>query len=173
MPVVAPAQGKAPERRTTARKPAAHAPQTTSSRRETREAALSDAGDMLALGLMMLKQPADAGALSQHSPAIAHEMAMIAETDEKVAAFLDRLTTVGPYAGLMKAVIPLALQLAVNHKRLPADKFTGTMGVMDPKDLEAMVTLKAEKMRAELQREMENARKELAQMNGGASHAAV
>jgi hypothetical protein len=165
MPITA-SQGKAPERRTTARKPSAPAPQTASSRRETREAALSEAGDMLALGLMMAKQPADAGAISQHGPAIAHEMALIAETDDKVAGFLDRLTTVGPYAGLMKAAIPLALQIAVNHKRLPADKLTGTMGVMNPADLEAMVTLKAEKLRAELQKEMESARRELAQLNG-------
>lgn len=130
---------------------------------------------MLSLGLLMAKQPADAGALSQHGPNIAHELALIADTNEGVAAFLDRLTTVGPYAGLVKAALPLALQLAVNHKRL-GSQFTGTMGIMDPADLEAMVTLKAEKMKAELEAQMAQVRKEMteakAALNGGAAVAA-
>lgn len=170
MPIVA-SQGTAPPRRNAPRKSSAPAPaQTVAGKRDIREAALTEASDMISLGLLMAKQPADAGAVSQHGPNIAHELALIADSNEGVAAFLDRLTTVGPYAGLMKAALPLALQLAVNHKRL-GPQFTGTMGIMDPKDLEDMVTLKAEKMKAELEAEMAKTRKEMAevraQLNGG------
>lgn len=167
-------EGKAPERRTTARQSATKAaPQTVSSKRETRQASLQEFGDMIALGLMMAKQPADAGALSQHSPEISKELSLIAENDEKVAGFIDRLTTVGPYAGLIKATLPLALQLAVNHARLPADKMVGTMGIIDPAMLEEMVNLKAEQMKAQLESEMAETRKQMAEARAalnGAGH---
>lgn len=163
MPII---QGKPPERKTTARKPSAPAP-TLTSKREQREEAVRELADMASVGLMMAKQPADAGAISQHSPAIAHEIALIADTDEKIAGFLDRLSTVGPYAGLAKAVLPLALQLAVNHKRLP-ETMAGTMGVMRPDDLSAMVELKAEKLKAEMEKELAQVRREMAELNGNA-----
>src|SRR4029077_9722620 len=100
------------------------------------------------------------------------ELSLIAETDEKIAAFIDRLTSVGPYAGLVKATIPLALQIAVNHKRAPAT-MVGTMGIMDPDILEGLMTLKADQMKAQLEKEMAQMRADLAEtkaaLNGGAT----
>jgi hypothetical protein len=74
-----------------------------------------------AFALMMVKQPADAMAVSLHGPKISHEIAVLAETNETFANLIKYITTAGPYAALVTAVMPLAMQLAINHGKMTAD----------------------------------------------------
>lgn len=81
------------------------------------------------------KQYADAAALAEHGENVAAECAKVAEDNEQFASVIDKLTTVGPYAGLMTALMPLVMQIAVNHKRMEP----GGMGTVDPEILTAKV----------------------------------
>lgn len=71
-------------------------------------------------------QYADAGAIGMHGDNISVEVAKLSERYPAIAKVVDPLMQAGPLAGLVAAVIPLVLQLGVNHKRLPADKIPGT-----------------------------------------------
>lgn len=74
-----------------------------------------------AFALMMVKQPADAMAVSIHGPKISHEIAVLAETNETFANLIKYITTAGPYAALVTAVMPLAMQIAINHGKMSAE----------------------------------------------------
>lgn len=100
---------------------------------------------------LMTKQMADAAALTEHGENVSLECAKLAETDERFANVIDKLTSVGPYAGLMTAIMPLAMQLAVNHKRIDA----GVMGTVEPETL----ALKVQADMAEKQAQMFQAAK--------------
>lgn len=76
---------------------------------------------MLAAPLAMAGQPADAVAIVTHAPPIADALQNLATARPEVAAALDRVMAVGPYAELLGAVIPLVVQLAHNHGFVPAD----------------------------------------------------
>src|SRR5882757_7282010 len=90
---------------------------TMQAKRNTREEGVNGLFQ-LATGLcMMTGQHADAQAFAMHGPNIAPEIAAIAEDYDKVGEAIDKLVAVGPFAGLLTAVLPLALQLAVNHGR--------------------------------------------------------
>ena len=84
----------------------------------------------LAAGILYMVPPlrADAAAVVLHTPAIATEAANVADEDERAAALLDRIASVGPYGALITAVAGLAVQLAVNHGLLKP----GVMGSHDP-----------------------------------------
>jgi hypothetical protein len=46
---------------------------------------------------------------------------VLAETNETFANLIKYITTAGPYAALVTAVMPLAMQLAINHGKMTAD----------------------------------------------------
>lgn len=73
----------------------------------------------------------DGIAVATHTPAIAEALHSLAMEEPRVAAVLDKVLSVGPYGALLGALVPLAAQIAVNHKKLPA----GTMGAMEPEAL--------------------------------------
>jgi hypothetical protein len=50
-----------------------------------------------------------------HWPNVAEEVAKLADSQPAIAKFVDPLLQVGPYAGLITAVLPMVLQLMVNH----------------------------------------------------------
>lgn len=75
----------------------------------------------------------DGIAVATHTPAIAEALNSLALEEPRVAAVLDKILTVGPYGALLGALVPLAAQIAVNHKRLPA----GTLGAMEPEALKS------------------------------------
>lgn len=76
--------------------------------------------------LLFAKQYADAVAVGQHAEPISREVSVLASTDDRVAKAVDSLLVVGPYTALVMAVLPLALQLGVNHGLLPPGKVPGT-----------------------------------------------
>lgn len=57
----------------------------------------------------------DAMAVSYHTPAIAAAIGKIAEDDARWASVLEKAATVGPYGELAMTLLPLLMQLAVNH----------------------------------------------------------
>jgi hypothetical protein len=113
---------------------------------------------------MIVKQPADAAAFATHGPDIAREAATLAETNEGVGRTLDYITAVGPFAALFAAVMPFALQLMVNHNRLPAAPLAA-MGVVDPGTLANQARLDALQKQAEMERAAQQATRELADLN--------
>lgn len=110
------------------------APSKTSAREDAANGIFQLAG----FGLILGRQYADAGAINMHGAPIAHELATLAESNDGIAKGLDYLLEAGPYAGLITAVMPLALQIMANHKVIRADLIAGG-GVVPPEALEAEV----------------------------------
>jgi hypothetical protein len=75
------------------------------------------AGGLLQLAVMplLIVSPLDGLAVADHAPAVARAVGVTAAERPELAALLDRLATVGPYAVLLAALAPLAIQIAVNH----------------------------------------------------------
>jgi hypothetical protein len=116
-------------------------------------------------------QFADAGAIGQHWPNIARETATLAGKYEPVANVVDKLIMIGPFAALLSAVLPFALQLAVNHGRIGDAAILGGFGVMPKEALEAQGRATAMRMvqaameeQMKAQRELQEAEASLAAM---------
>jgi hypothetical protein len=130
-----------------------------SAKQKAREEAANGIGQIVAFGCMVSGNLADAGAIGMHWPGIAHEAAVIADTDAKMASALDYLLEVGPYGNFIVAVLPLAAQIIVNHGLVKPEAMAGA-GVVHPDALAAEVkrdmALKAmEAMRAQQEAEAE------------------
>lgn len=78
----------------------------------------------------------DAAALGMHGENLGAAIVATADADERFGRALDKLLRTGPYTALVMAVVPLAAQVAANHKLVPA----GFMGTEDPDKLRAQVT---------------------------------
>jgi hypothetical protein len=62
---------------------------------------------------------ADAAVINHYAPKVAEAVNDLAQERPEVAAVLDRVLKAGPYAALMGAVVPMAIQILANHKILP------------------------------------------------------
>ena len=62
---------------------------------------------------------ADAATLTIHAEPVATGITTVAKQDERLAAILDRIMTVGPYGALLQPVMAMAMQLAANHGLIP------------------------------------------------------
>jgi hypothetical protein len=164
MPVGAPAAPAEKRTRTTTVRTAKPATAGTQARQDTREEGLIGLAQIGQALLIMSKNYADAGAVDMHARPIAHEIAVLASEDEKIATIVDRITALGPYAALIGAVMPLALQLMVNHDRIKADA-AGMLGgkVMSKEALAAKVEADIAKAKAAFLREAREAQEEAAQ----------
>ena len=146
---------------------------------QEREELVAQLGMFAQVPLIATRQFADAGAIALHWPGVAKEVARLAETQEPIARLIDPLLQVGPYAGLIAAVLPLAMQLAVNHGRIKP----GSMGTVPAVSLSsqvetAMAQQELASMRAQLDAEREAnqakediqaARREMQAADGGPS----
>ena len=99
---------------------------------------------------------ADAAAIGMFFPSIATELAGVAETSEMVAKPIDFLIEIGPYGGLIAAVMPFALQIAANHRMLDASRLA-SQGVVPPEVLEAQMQAKVARLQADALREQQAA----------------
>lgn len=99
----------------------------------TREQSVNGLFQIAQMGLVTAGQYADAVAIGLHGEKISHEIVQIANTNARIARAVDYLTEVGPYAGLVTAVLPFVMQLAANHRMIPANKLPG---VIDPQVLQ-------------------------------------
>jgi hypothetical protein len=116
-------------------KPAAPKTAAVTGTVRARSDALASFGQIAQVPLVATRQYADAGAVAAHWPSVSLEIAKLAETVPQVARLVDPLLQIGPYAGLIAAVLPLVLQLGVNHGRVPA----GAMGTVPATTLASQV----------------------------------
>lgn len=78
---------------------------------------------------------ADAQIIGMSAPGIAEALNDLAQENAQIAGALDRLLKVGPYGALTMAVLPMCVQIGVNHGLIPRG-LGKTMGaVYDPQDL--------------------------------------
>lgn len=63
---------------------------------------------------------ADAAVINHYAPQVASAVNDLAQERPEVAAVLDRVLKAGPYAALIGAVVPMAIQILANHKVVPA-----------------------------------------------------
>jgi hypothetical protein len=146
----APAQRKQPARAVTRQ-------DKTAGRRENVDGIFK----LVSLLCVMRGGYADAGAFAQHGPPVAKEVADLAETNDKIASWVDYLSEAGPYMGLAVATLPLVMQLLANHGRLDVDKLPADSGIIDPKVLERKVKVDMKAARDKIIREIEEAERKL------------
>lgn len=165
MPIDMSMVSKAPPARSGGSKATARAPRATIT--DQREQAVQGLFQIAGTLCVFTHQYADAAAIGTHSPPISHEVAVLAAADDKVAKAVDSLLTVGPYSALVMAVLPLAMQLAVNHGILPADKIPGTTNpqVLSTK-MEAEMSQQAASMLEEAKAAQRDAEERMMALNG-------
>lgn len=109
-------------------------------------------------------QLADFQTIEDHGPRISREAALIAEHNEKFGQTLDRMAEVSPYAGLLMAVLPFALQIMTNHGMLKGKNVTGVAGVVAPEVLETRARTAIAQAQAEAIRTQQEAERDLAEL---------
>lgn len=72
--------------------------------------------------------PLDAIAVTDHAPSIAEAVQVTADNDPKFATAMDRILSVGPYAALISATVPMVMQILHNHDVVPAEIVKGMGG---------------------------------------------
>lgn len=163
MGLKAPDRPPAPRQRQQAAPKPTPVQQNAEQRVAAREEAAQGVVQLLAFGCMMKGWMSDAGALTIHGPKIAHEAALVAESNESIGRGMDFLGTVGPYGALLSAALPLALQLVVNRGLLPAAQ-VASMGVVEPGTLEAQMRAMLLQQKIEAQRQADAQERALQQM---------
>lgn len=89
---------------------------------------------IVAAGVSMV-DPVDGFCVAQHTPPIADAVADLAVERPEVAAALEKILTVGPYGALIGAVLPLAVQIAHNHNKVP-EPMARAMGAHPKQEIE-------------------------------------
>lgn len=105
---------------------------------------------------VMVGQYADAAAIGIHAPKLSEEIAGLADRYEWLGNGIDLVIQVGPFAGLLAAAMPFALQIGANHGKFDATKLHG-QGVVPPEVLEAQMSARLAKMQADAMREQQEA----------------
>lgn len=131
---------------------------------KARTEAVNGIWQLAGFGCMFTGNLADAGAISKHSPAITTELVNLAENDEKVANVIDKLANIGPYGAIMTAMIPMALQILVNHDRFKASPATAQMGVVPRAALEAEIHMAMAEAEMHAQMMQQEAEEQLARV---------
>lgn len=155
---------KAPPKKTprvTSNAPA-RSTQTTSREeiRNSREEGLSGLAQSAQGLLIGVGLYADAAAVGMHGPRLMSEIARLAETNEIIRKPVDFLIQTGPYAALVQAVIPFAMQIAVNHKLINTTGAFGTE-VVPPEVLEAKMKAQMMRMAADAIHQQKEAMREM------------
>ena len=125
-------------------------------RRQSRIDGVNSIASAIQMGLLATRQTADAGAVNRHGPSISAAIVDYAEGNDKFGNTLDKLSDVSPLAGIAMAVVPLVLQISVNHGLfgLKAEQLA-TAGVVTPQTLvsesnEYLMSMQNEAMRREI-----------------------
>jgi hypothetical protein len=133
------------------------------SQHDKRKEGVEGLGQAVALVMLVRKQFADAQAVGMHAPAIAEEMASIADVNDTWGKWLDYFSMSGPYAGLVRATLPLMLQIMANHGTIPAEA-GAALGVVSPKTLELAGKVEQEKVEAALLLSIQESQRETAHL---------
>lgn len=125
-------------------------------KRQSRIDGVNSIASAIQMGLLATRQTADAGAINRHAPGISTAIVDYAEGNEKFGNTLDKLSDVSPLAGIAMAVVPLVLQISVNHGLfgLKAEQLA-TAGVVTPQTLvsesnEYLMSMQNEAMKREI-----------------------
>lgn len=154
MPIDTSLMSAAPPRRTGATR-APSAPRKTIN--DQRSEAVNGIFQLAGFGCVMTGNYADAAAIGMHSEPISGEIVKLGAVNENIGKGIDYLNQVGPYAGLISAVMPLVLQLLANHGRLDAGKVPG---LSSPQVLEAKIKAQIASQAAQEMREAQQAQRE-------------
>lgn len=73
----------------------------------------------LGASVLMMVSPLDAGTVAHHAPGVIDAIQLTAEAEPKVAAALDRILSMGPYAVLVTALTPMLVEVGANHGWIP------------------------------------------------------
>jgi hypothetical protein len=84
--------------------------------------------------------PLDAVSITDHAPNIAEAVQVTADNDPKFAAAMDRILSAGPYAALLSACIPLAIQIVHNHSDAVTVEMVKGMGGRSRDEIIAQLT---------------------------------
>lgn len=132
----------------------------STSKNDDRREALEGLGQLAQVPLIATKQFADAGAIGIYWPNVSKELANLADSQDAIAKVIDPLLKVGPYTGLVTALLPFLMQIAVNHGRVAP----GAMGTVPASMLSAQIETRlanAELEALRMQREAEKAAAEM------------
>lgn len=151
---------KAPPRTTRA---ATKAATQRSGKLAERHEAVTGLWQLAGFGCVIFRQYADAGAIGLHSGPITDELVSLSDKNEKIARAIDYLTEAGPYAGLIVAVMPLAMQIAANHGIIKAE-LAGSVGVVPPQALDSQVRADMARTAQAALQQQQQAEQELAAM---------
>jgi hypothetical protein len=127
---------------------------------ELRQEALDGVLQLAQFGCLAFGDFADAGAIGVFGPPMTTETVNLAKENSKVAEKVDLLIQIGPYAGLIAAIIPFLAQLMVNRGMFKAELF-GNAGVMEPAMLETRMKTEVLHRAAEARRQQMEAQTEL------------
>lgn len=105
---------------------------------------------------LAFRAPVDAATIDHHvrgentaeNPGLARAISNLAAEQPQVAAVLDRLLQAGPYAEVIGAALPLAVQLLTNHGRLPVP-VAERLGATDPAVIAAQLATEGERLAAQ------------------------
>lgn len=164
MPIDMSAATKAPPRKTTSgggttartRATASVPAASSTSVFEARQRGLAGLATLAHTGALMMGWQADAATIAEYGPDIATEIAHTADTNDTIAKGVDWLCQVGPYGKLITLCVPFIMQLAANHKLIPAN----TPGVKSPEVLASQMNAQLVRMQAEAKREQMQAMRE-------------
>lgn len=132
-------------------------------KRDERAKSVGALFELAQFGCVSFGQYADAGAFALHGPAAAPQLAELAEINPWIAKGIDSLDVIGPWAGLLTALMPLTLQILVNHNRVPLER-VASLGVQAPAALDATAKAQIAKMQAEALRQQREAEAEYARV---------
>jgi hypothetical protein len=135
-----------------------------SSRAKAREEALNDWGRLGQMVCIFRGMYADAGAIAEHGPKLTREMALMGDSNEKIAKWLDYAAESGPIMGAFGAALPLVMQLMANHGKIDAEKLPPEAGIVSPKLLEERIRAEMELANAQILRDLNELRRQAAEM---------
>lgn len=127
-------QAKAPGRKSVPRRPAGKAAAGAVPDYRPGLLALAQVPAFI-LGAVGRYRPAfalDAATVKLHAPNLAEAIHQTALVDDRTAAILEKVLAAGPYAAILGALVPMALQIAANHQAVPV---VPELGILTPDQL--------------------------------------
>jgi len=122
--------------------------------------AIDEVFGVLSMASVMIGWKADAGAFAVYGSHCSEEIASVADEYEQVGNAVDYLAKGSIWLGLAAALMPLGMQLAVNHGLIP-EKRLQNAGVHSKQSLEDIIEIQLAEREAAIIRERAQSQKRL------------